>query len=181
MPHIESEVLEYAMMVVKEHSEAKSKRFSERQIRRIALHVVKNDKLHESDWIEDYVIKTHDFLSEKRRAAAGLTKHSEFSGFKVREFDRFSSTYGEDAIEFMRSHLQDLSQIAPPWAAQFISAVRLLGGYQEVERQAVEHELSVWEWVTQKNPEIWKQSRKARQPWINRARRRPPSRGVTEA
>ena len=175
MPSVENEVLDFAMMIVKEAAEAHRKRFTERQIRRIALETLKKDKLHDSEWVEGFVLETAKVLREKRREAAGLTTHAEFTGFKTREYSRFVELYGDESIAFMKQHLQDLTQIAPAWAAQFTAAVQSLGGFRAVEEQASTAEVSVWEFVTKRNPEKWSESRAARRPWIGRRRPRNPT------
>lgn len=172
MPPVENELLDFAMMIIKEAAETHRKRFTERQIRRIALETLKKDKLHDTAWVENFVLETAQVLREKRREAAGLGAHPEFSGFKVREYQRFTELFGEESFVFMKKHLQDLSQIAPPWAAQFVTAIRLLGGFTAVETSAGDLGLSVWEFVTQKNPEHWSESREARKPWLSRRRPR---------
>ena len=98
MPHIEDEVLEYAMMVVKESSETQAKRFTEAQIRRIALHVVRNDKLHEPEWIGRYVLETSQLLKDKRKSAQAGSVHQEFTSFTLRLYQRFCESYGDDAF-----------------------------------------------------------------------------------
>jgi hypothetical protein len=97
------------------------KNFPAGVVRRIAVKAITEDKLADSEWLENEI----DLFKKKDSIAKRMTP--EFSLFTYTTALKFLDLHGMDSFDIMKELLKDPAKVHPGWGATFIGTVRDIG------------------------------------------------------
>ena len=150
--HIEQETVDFVASIIAE----KYPNFGKRRLGGIAKYAILSDKVGDEKWLDDRITSIREARTRYRKSLRARKKAEgcveafdpEFKIIPTDHMAIFRRVYGEEAVNFLKRNLRDLSKAGHGWISQFYMTAKKIGleyvdGNPDAYRIVTSHEY--WE------------------------------------